>query len=74
MEYSFIYWIGDGFLTPFGLKPFRCEIGLGENVPKSGSGFFFLTDANLFVVIRVLETWFRSEKGIENHLFWREVG
>ena len=41
MEYSFIYCIGYGFLTPFGLKPFRCEIGLGINVPKSGSGFFF---------------------------------
>ena len=41
MEYSFIYCIGYGFLTPFGLKPFRCEIGLGVNVPKSGSVFFF---------------------------------
>ena len=41
VEYSFIYCIGYGFLTPFGLKPFRCEIGLGVNVPKSGSGFFF---------------------------------
>ena len=52
MEYSFIYCIGYGFLTPFGLKPFRCEIGLGVNVPKSGSGFF-LSDTNLFVIIRV---------------------
>ena len=69
MEYSFIYCIGYGFLTPFGLKPFRCEIGLGVNVPKSGSVFFFfLSDTNLFVIIRVLEIWFRSEK------FWREVG
>ena len=41
MEYSFIYCIGYGLLTPFGLKPFRCEIGLGVNVPKSGSRFFF---------------------------------
>ena len=41
MEYSFIFCIGYGFLTSFGLKPFRCEIGLGVNVPKSGSGFFF---------------------------------
>ena len=32
---------GYGFLAPFGLKPFRFEIGLGVNVPKSGSGFFF---------------------------------
>ena len=52
MEYSFIYCIGYGFLTPFGLKPFRFEIGLGVNVPKSGSGFF-LSDTNLFVIIRV---------------------
>ena len=42
VEYSLIYCIGYGFLTPFGLKPFRCEIGLGVNVPKSGSGFFFI--------------------------------
>ena len=35
---------------------------------------FFLSDTNLFVIIRVLEIWFRSEKGRENHLFWREVG
>ena len=41
VEYSLIYNRGYGFLTPFGLKPFRCEIGLGVNVPKSGSGFFF---------------------------------
>ena len=41
VEYSLIYCIGYGFLTPFGMKPFRCEIGLGVNVPKSGSGFFF---------------------------------
>ena len=54
MEYSLIYYRGYGFLTPFGLKPFRCEIGLGVNVPKSGSGFF-LSDTNLFVIIRVLE-------------------
>ena len=33
MEYC--YCIGYGFLTPFGLKAFRCEIGLGVNVPKS---------------------------------------
>ena len=62
MEYSLIYYRGYGFLTPFGLKPFRCEIGLGVNVSKSGSGFF-LSDRNLFVIIRVLEIWFRSEKG-----------
>ena len=74
MEYSFIYCIGYGLLTPFGLKPFRCEIGLGVNVPKSGSRFFFLSDTNLCVIIHVLEIWFRSEKGRENHLFWREVG
>ena len=73
VQYSFIYCIGYGFLTPFGLKTFRCEIGLGVNVPKSGSGFF-LSDTNLFVIIRVLEIWFRSENGRENHLFWREVG
>ena len=42
MEYSLIYCIWYGFLTPFGLKPFRCEIVLGVNVPKSGSGFFFI--------------------------------
>ena len=42
VEYSLIYNRGYGFLTPFGLKPFRCEIGLGVNVPKSGSGFFFI--------------------------------
>ena len=41
MEYSLIYCIWYGFLTPFGLKRFRCEIVLGVNVPKSGSGFFF---------------------------------
>ena len=40
VEYSLIYYIGYGFLTRFGLKPFRCEIGLGVNVPKSGSVFF----------------------------------
>ena len=74
MEYSLIYCIWYGFLTPFGVKPFRCEIVLGVNVPKSGSGFFFLSDTNLFVIIRVLEIWFKSEKGRENHLFWREVG
>ena len=74
MEYSLIYCIWYGFLTPFGLKPLRCEIVLGVNVPKSGSGFFFLSDTNLFVIIRVLEIWFKSEKGRENHLFWREVG
>ena len=74
MEYSLIYCIWYGFLTPFGLKRFRCEIVLGVNVPKSGSGFFFLSDTNLFVIIRVLEIWFKSEKGGENHLFWREVG
>ena len=52
MEYFFIYCIGYGFLTPFGLKPFRCEIGLGVNVRKSGSGFFFY-QTNLFAIIRV---------------------
>ena len=44
---------GYGFLAPFGLKPFRFEIGLGVNVPKSGSGFFFLSNTNIFVIIRV---------------------
>ena len=43
---------GYGFLAPFGLKPFRFEIGLGVNVPKSGSGFFFY-QTNTFVIIRV---------------------
>ena len=73
MEYSFIYCIGYGFLTPFGLKPFRCEIGLGVNVPKSGSGFFFIRHKP-FCYYSCLEIWFRSEKGREHHLFWREVG
>ena len=67
MEYSFIYCIGYGFLTPFGLKPFRCEIGLGVNVPKSRSGFF-LSNTNLFGYYSCLEIWFRSEKGREHHL------
>ena len=51
---EYCYCIGYGFLTPFGLKPFRCEIGLGLSVPKSGSGFF-LSDTNPFVIIRVLD-------------------
>ena len=64
MEYSLnIYCRGYGFLTPFGLYSFRCEVGLGVNAPKSGSGFFF-SDTNLSVIIRVLEIWFWSEKGI----------
>ena len=75
MEYSLIYCIGYGFLTPFGLKPFRCEIGFMWKRSEIGVWiFFFLSDTNLFVIIRVLEIWFRSEKGRENHLFWREVG
>ena len=62
-------WVSD----PFCSETVKCEIGLGVNVPESGSGFF-LSDINLFVIIRVLEIWFRSEKGRENHLFWSEVG
>ena len=51
MEYFLIYCIGYGFLTPFGLKPFRCEIGLGVNVPKSGSGFFFIRQTFLLLFV-----------------------
>ena len=51
---EYCYCIGYRFLTPFGLKPFGCEIGLGVNVPKSGSGsVFFLSDTNPFVIILV---------------------
>ena len=51
MEYSFIYCIGYGFLTPFGLKPFRREIGLGGNFPKSGSVFFYQTQTFLLLFV-----------------------
>ena len=67
MEYSLIYCIWYGFLTPFGLKPFRCEIVLGVNVPKSGSGFFFIIHKP-FCYYSCLGNL------VENHLFWREVG
>ena len=46
-----MYCIGCGFLTPFGLKPFRCEIRLGVNVPKSGSGFFYQTQTFLLLFV-----------------------
>ena len=52
----YTYYRGCGFLAPFGLKPFRFEIGLGVNVPKSWSGIFFLSDTNVFVIIRVLKS------------------
>ena len=51
MEYSLIYYVGYGFLTPFGLKPFRCEIGLGLRVSKSGSCFCFFYQTQTFLLL-----------------------
>ena len=70
MEYSLIYYRGYGFLTPFGPKPFRCEIGLGVNVPKSGSGFFFFYQTQTFLLLFVSWKFGLGLKKVEKNTYF----